>query len=281
MKSDNKKIAIMVTAIMVISVFALMMPASAIEDLLPPEPEELWNYTTSYGVTDIALGVLDVHPGVDVAAIDFNVTIWDTIYAISGLGADTWNWTNVSISGFAIAVGDINGDNENEVITGGYNFGFGTWGLTTYDKDGNFLWFYPTEGAVTDIEIGDIDGDDIDDVVACNDIVGGTIYALNGAGDNLTGWPVRVSGEEFIDLAVGQLDGKDGMDVAAIGMAIPGCLYVFNSTGGEMWKNTSVSGRTVEIGDVDGDGDNEVIAGAVDGVIHIHFFWGNSRSGYN
>jgi len=129
MKSD-KKIAIMVTAIMVISVFALMMPASAIKGLppegLPPEPEELWNYTTSYDVTDIALGVLDVHPGVDVAAIDFNVTILDTIYAISGLGADTWNWTNVSISGFAIAVGDINGDNENEVIAGGYNLDFET-----------------------------------------------------------------------------------------------------------------------------------------------------------
>jgi len=108
--------------------------------------------------------------------------------------------------------------------------------------------------------------------VACNDIVGGIIYALDGAGDNLPGWPVRVLGEEFIDLAVGQLDGKGGMDVAAIGMAIPGCLYIFNSTGGEMWNDTSVSGRTVEIGDVDGDGDNEVIAGTVNGVIYIHFF---------
>jgi len=107
---SDKKMTILITAIMVVSVFALVMPASAINGV-PPEPEELWNYTTSYDVTDIALGALDANPGDDVAAID---GADKTVYAISGLGADAWNWTNVSISGFAIAVGDINGDNENE-----------------------------------------------------------------------------------------------------------------------------------------------------------------------
>jgi len=117
-------------------------------------------------------------------------------------------------------------------------------------------------GEVKDIAIGDIDDDGIDDVVACNDIVGGIIYAINGAGNNLPGeWPVLIAGEEFVDVAIGHLDGEDGMDVAAIGTTItPPCLYVFNSTGGLMWNDTSVSGRTVEIGDVDGDGDNEVVA---------------------
>jgi len=270
MKSD-KKIAIMVTAIIALSVFLMLVtPVSA--KIGPPEPEELWNYTTSYDVTDIALGALDANPGDDVAAIDMHSA--DTIHAISGLGADAWNWTNVSISGYAIGVGDINKSIPgNEVIAGGYNLDFGTWGLTAYDKDGNFLWFYPTVDAVTDIEIGDIDDDDIDDVVACNDIVGGIIYAIDGTGNDLPGeWPVCIEWEEFVDLAVGQLDGKDGMDVAAIGTTVPGCLYVYNSTGSEMWHNDSISGRTVEIGDVDGDGDNEVVAGTVDGVIRIHFF---------
>lgn len=266
MKSDKKiKMAIMVTAIIALSMFLMIVtPVSAINGL-PPEPEELWNYPTNYDVTDIALGALDGNPGVDVAAIDRYSA--DTIHAISGFGAGTWNWTNVSIGGFAIGVGDINDDNENEVIAGGYNNDFGTWGITAYDKDGNFLWFYSTVDAVTDIEIGDIDGDDIDDVVACNDIVGGIIYAINGAGNDLPGeWPVAIAWEEFVDVAIGHLDGEDGMDVAAIGTTItPPCLYVFNSTGGEMWHNDSISGRTVEIGDVNNDSYNEVVAGTFDG----------------
>ena len=80
MKSDKKiKMAIMVTAIIALSMFLMIVTSvSAING--PPEPEELWNYPTNSDVTDIALGVLDGNSGVDVAAIDRYSA--DTIHAM-------------------------------------------------------------------------------------------------------------------------------------------------------------------------------------------------------
>ena len=276
MKISKRLLSTAVIAIMVISFLVIMPVGATVVVAPPPQPVQAWNWTTDADVTDIAVGDLNRDGKDDVVAID-NFMLVDTLHAIAGEGPGAWNWQDTSMSGYAVAVGNIDKESPGkEVIAGGWvgtdkvyyggnpEVGFegragidGAYVLNAYDKDGNVLWSYPVTGEVKDIEIGDVDGDGTDDVVACNTFAS-CIYAINGAGDNITGWPI-ITGTPILDLAVGQLDGKDGVDVAAIGGAFA-CLRVYNSTGDEMWRDDDVDGRAVEIGDVDGDGDNEVVA---------------------
>jgi hypothetical protein len=251
---------------------ALVSPALAKLPGEPPSPESLWDFPTTGVVTDVAVGDLNDDDKEDVVIIQMgsgtNVT------AIDGeSGGELWS---DAIWGYAVAVGDITGDEVKEVVVGGYatqvysapqlrGEGFestngGAYVLRAYDKDGNRLWDndYPVDSEIHDIEIGDVDGDGVNDIVACNDIAASKIYAVNGTGDDLEGnWPVS-PGSHVVDLAIGQLDGEDGVDVAAIG-ASDGTLYVYDSMGAPMWQ-ANASGQSVEIGNVDGTGGLEVVA---------------------
>ncbi|HUV02099.1 MAG TPA: FG-GAP-like repeat-containing protein [Desulfobacteria bacterium] len=259
MKSD-KKMAILITAVLAASVCAMIPATQAI--LLPPEPDLGWVNTSSDGdVTDVAIGDLTLNGIDNVAFIDYLPS--GTVFALHGNnGTEYWNYTNVS--GFSIAVGDVDGDGKNEVVAGGYNDNESKPGITVFEDNGTVKFFYETNSSlIKDIELGDLDGDLIDDIVACNNEEG-DIYAFNGTGTNgsdLTGWPKHFSGENFMDLALGNLDGVGELDIAALSYHVT-TLYAFNSTGNELWPpNTTVSGRSVEIGDVDGDMEAEVVIG--------------------
>jgi len=265
MKVIVKIISMAVTLSILLSLLVAAPLAAKAPKILVPQPDLLWTYNTTYAVTDIATGDLNGDGKDDVVAIEYQP---DTLSAISGTDGSML-WEDASIGGYAVAIGDITGNGHNEVIAGGktsfpaegINSDFGRFAMdyvvNAYAANGTLLWSYPTGDWVREIEIGDVDGDGIDDVVACNGESNPYIFVIDGDGNDLPGWPVDDVGE-LNDLALGQLDGLDGVDVAAIGPS-SATLYVYDSSGTQLWLHDQVYGTTVEIGDVDGDGDNEVI----------------------
>jgi uncharacterized repeat protein (TIGR01451 family) len=238
-----------------------------------PIPEALWSYSETGDITDIAVGELTGDDKKDIAAID-SPPVPDTLSIIQGDGNLYWD---KPLNGYAVEVGDIDGNEIDEVVCAKFIPGDPYNGIYAYRNNATGatapMWFYPTESMISDIALGDIDGNKVADVVACS--IDGAIYVIDGDGEDLPNWPIASENtgfEHFIDLAVGPLDNADGMDVAAIGIGPENTLYVFNSQGEEFWSlPKDINGRTVEIGNVDGDlnGTNEVVAGTYNGLVMV------------
>lgn len=257
--NSKKMKAIMFAALIAVSFVAAISTVQAVQIIEHPEPDLAWKNTDSTGdVTDVATGDLTGNGVADVAFTDSQFP--DTVFVAYGHNGTVY-WQNESVAGYSIAIGDIDGDTENEVIVGGVNNDNS--GITVFESDGTFKFFYETDSpTVTDIEIGDVDNDGTDDIVACDPADDGWIYVINSTGGNVTGWPEGPLFGAILDVAIGNLDGVGGADVAALSSSWGGgTLYVYNSTGDQLWVNYTVGGRSVEIGDVDGDGESEVVIG--------------------
>ncbi len=131
--------------------------------------------------------------------------------------------------------------------------------------------------------VGDLDNDGVKEIVV------GTsnrrVYVLRANGSVAPGWPVTLSAEVNSSPALGDIDGDGFLDV------VVGCgsnfettsgigrLYVFRRDGSLLWSFTTSDengdGRadgiysTPAIGDVDGDGDNEIAFGSWDFRVYV------------
>jgi hypothetical protein len=148
----------------------------------------LYSFETEEPVMDIELGDLDGDTGVEVAAIT-NSTGVATLYAIDVDNAtkqEMWNYDiawDTNYYGESLAIGDIDRDYKNEVVAGNSVVQqHRIWAFDGLDRngdgEGDLVWSpYLINAPVTDVEVGDVDGDGDDDVVFGTES-GETIYAL-------------------------------------------------------------------------------------------------------
>ena len=130
--------------------------------------------------------------------------------------------------------------------------------------------------------VGDLDNDGVKEIVIGT--ANRRVYALRANGTVLPGWPVTVSAEVNASPALGDIDGDGFLDVVvACGSNFEstgtGRLYVFRRNGSLLWSFTPADengdGRpdgiysTPAIGDIDGDGDNEIAFGCWDFRVYV------------
>lgn len=225
--------------------------------------------------TTYALQMTDVDGDGDLDLIAGNGTgAFSRVYLNDdGLGS---NWTGSDLPGsnsqstWSLALGDVDGDGDPDLVLGNYeqtNRLYRNGGSGGFTAAGSI-------GSQTDITFAlslvDVDGDGALDLIAGNFIEANRLYLNNGSSDpfaNVNAINISTDTQDTSALAVGDVDGDGDPDLIAGNSGQANRLYL-NRGIPDPWGGVSsstlsggTSGDVVVLGDVDRDGDIDLIAG--------------------
>ena len=183
------------------------------------------------------------------------------------------------------AVGDIDGDGRLEVVAGNSS-GL----LFAWETDGTLKDGYPIEDAPDGdaaVALADVDNDGVLDIVAHRAVHG--LRIRKGTGELLPGWPQTVGAGLPNGPTIADLDGDGTVEIIVshhtTGPLAPNPveqIAVFTPAGsavpGFPKSIEGISGHAV--GDLDGDGDLEIVVSAHMGMVYAYHHDGSSVTGW-
>ena len=251
-----------------------------------------WYWTGNTTITSVAIEDVDGDSQVEIVTAGCyhdgfrkvaQLAIWDGA-TLSLENVKTWYWVGDTCIN-CVAIGDIDYDGTTEIITGGYhNDGtrnvaqLAVWDGQTLSLEGVTFWYWVGDTRITSVAIGDVEED------ALNEIVTGGYY-YDGAQDvaqlavwnsstlkleGVTAW-YWVGDTRITSVAVGDVDGDGSAEIVTGGYYHIGVKIAQLAT----WDGATLSSEnvtvwywtgdtyitSVAIGDIDGDGDTEIVTG--------------------
>jgi hypothetical protein len=197
----------------------------------------------------------------------------------------TWYWTS-STYVYSVAVGNVDGDSQVEIVTGGYYYDGArevaqlcVWNGATLALENIKTWYWTGNTEILSVAIGNVDGDGYMEIVTGGNHYDGTrtnaqMCVWNGVTlglENVKTW-YWTGNTNIRSVAVGNVDGDSQVEIVTGGYYYDGArnvaqLCVWNGAtlaleNVKVWywtSNTAVF--SVYIGNVDGDSQVEIVAG--------------------
>jgi subtilisin family serine protease/PKD repeat protein len=214
----------------------------------------------------------------------------NSVHVIAADGSDLPGWPQtIDESGTGViiqygpAVGDLTGDGVPEIAAQD------NWGdIFVWSTDGTLLPGWPRSLAniFGHVAIDDLDGDGRSEII----VVGNAIIVVDVNGVARPGWPVTPGPSLLGAPAIGDLDGDGRKEVVVEGIWGPSPIFAYRADGSPLpgWPQNVNPGLGSSyqafsepvLGDLDGDGAEEIVAGSKDGKVYAFRYDGSPLPGW-
>ena len=219
---------------------------------------ELWNFSAGAKYAALTAADLDGDGRLEIVFGSHD----GHIYAVRSDGTEMWNYTASDIVEYFTTVVDVDGDGELEVLyatTGSSDFRI--YALTA--SNATFEWStqaFPTRALYSPVAVADVDGDGVKELfVGSQDK---SLYAFNGS-DGSVRWAIPLGGAAWGNAAaVGNLTGDATPEI--VYATSTGDYHAVAADSSPVWTVSPGGNSNLvppSIGDVDGDGVLDVVAG--------------------